>query len=55
MFSPKGLNDEEDGKLFFEFLKNNNFPRIFIILRHKNDLFYLESSKYMKNIIILIF
>ena len=43
MFSPIGLKNEDDIKLFFEFLKNNNFPRIFVFLNHQGDLFYLEK------------
>ena len=43
MFSPIGLKNEDDVKLFFEFLKNNNFPRIFVFLNHQGDLFYLEK------------
>jgi len=50
MFSPMGLKNEDDGKLFFEFLKNNNFfPKIFIISNHEGALFYLgEINIYGK-------
>ena len=30
MFCPNGTNVDETGKIFFEFLKNNNFPKILI-------------------------
>ena len=42
MFSPKGLNDYDDKK-FFEFLKNNNFPKILIISNNNGTLFNLDE------------
>ena len=63
MFSPIGLKKEENGKSFFEFLKNNTFPRIFIILKHSKDYFNLReidiysnfyNTYYLKNEFIFI-
>ncbi len=63
MFSPKGLKNEENEKSFFEFLKNNTFPRIFIILKHSKDYFNLReidiysnfyNTYYLKNEFIFI-
>jgi prolyl oligopeptidase PreP (S9A serine peptidase family) len=49
MFSPIGLKKDENENLFFEFLKNNSFPRIFIILRHRGDKFYLSEMDIYSN------
>jgi hypothetical protein len=46
MFSPINLKNEDEKKLFFEFLKNNGFPRIIVILRHSNDRYYIDEKLY---------
>ena len=38
LFSPKGINDDDDEKLF-EFLKNNNFPKI--LINKKPRIYYI--------------
>ena len=43
MFSPKGINDDDDKK-FFEFLKNNSFPKILIIFDN------IQLSSYLVKI-----
>ena len=62
MFSPKGINDDDDEK-FFEFLKNNNFPKILIFSNNNGTLINLGEiyiyGKYdyiyfLKNEFILV-
>ena len=47
MFSPKGINDDDDEK-FFEFLKNNNFPKILIIYDNNPRSSYLVKINIYK-------
>ena len=46
MFSPVNLKNEDEKKLFFEFLKNNGFPRIIVILRHSRDRYHIDEKLY---------
>ena len=61
MFTPERLIIYDDGKLLFEFLKNNNFPKIFIMLNIHAGFFIGDISIYhfhyiyfLKNEFILV-
>ena len=45
MFCPNGSNVDRTGKIFFEFLKNNNFPKILITSNNNKSVFDLGEIK----------